>query len=160
VDYVLRPSDIARELESIARHPYAREPVPAVEPAPTDEEALMDIIALLRVRLGVDFAHYKQSTIKRRILRRMALRGTEHPGAYFHFLQEDPAELQLLYQDFLIRVTQFFRDPEAFEALKDKVFPAIAKGRSVNNPIRIWVAGCSTGEEVYSLAIALLEYLE
>jgi two-component system CheB/CheR fusion protein len=160
VDYVLRPSDIARELERIARHPYAREPVPVVEPAPSEEGALTDIISLLRARLGVDFAHYKQTTIKRRILRRMALRGTEHPSEYFRFLQEDPTELQLLYQDFLIRVTQFFRDPEAFEALKERVFPAVVKGRSAGNPIRIWVAGCSTGEEVYSLAIALLEYME
>jgi two-component system CheB/CheR fusion protein len=160
VDYVLRPRDIARELERIVQHPYAREPVPVAEPAPTEEGALADIIALLRTRMGIDFAHYKQTTIKRRILRRMALRGLENASEYFRFLQEDPGELQLLYQDFLIRVTQFFRDPEAFEVLKEKIFPAIAKGRSSSNPLRIWVAGCSTGEEVYSLAIVLLEYLE
>ncbi len=130
------------------------------KPAPTEDSNVADILALLRAALGVDFTHYKQTTIKRRILRRMALRGMEQPGDYLHFLQDDADELQLLYQDFLIRVTQFFRDPEAFEALKDKVFPALAKGRSADNPIRIWVAGCSTGEEVYSLAIALLEYLE
>ena len=72
----------------------------------------------------------------------------------------DDDEVQDLYQDFLIRVTQFFRDPEAFEALKEKVFPAIVDGRPSGSAMRIWVAGCSTGEEVYSLAIGLLEYLD
>ena len=158
VDYVLRPSDIARELDRISRHPYTRE-APA-EAAPPEQEAFDEVIGLLRTHMNVDFAHYKQSTVKRRILRRMALRGLESVGDYLRLLHEDSAELQQLYQDFLIRVTQFFRDPEAFEALKDKVFPALVKGRPANQPIRIWVAGCSTGEEVYSLAITLLEYLE
>ena len=161
VDYVLRPSDIARELERIARHPYSREAAPAAaEVALPDQEAFDEIIGLLRARMSVDFTHYKQSTVKRRILRRMALRGLESVGDYLRLLHEATTELQQLYQDFLIRVTQFFRDPEAFEALKNKVFPALVKGRPPNQPIRIWVAGCSTGEEAYSLAITLLEYLE
>src|SRR5207237_2187795 len=96
----------------------------------------------------------------RRIFRRMALRGLESPRDYLNLLRDDAGELNNLYQDFLIRVTQFFRDPESFEALKERVFPHLVKGRTPASPIRIWVAGCSTGEEVYSLAIALLEYLE
>jgi two-component system CheB/CheR fusion protein len=159
IDYVLRPRDIARELERIAQHPYTREAVGPVKPPP-ETKAFEDILALLHNRLGVDFTHYKPSTIQRRILRRMALRNLEDTREYLRFLHEDPAELQNLYQDFLIRVTQFFRDPEAFEALKDKVFPALVKGRPAGQPLRIWSAGCSTGEEAYSLAIALLEYLE
>jgi two-component system CheB/CheR fusion protein len=159
IDYVLRPREIARELERIAKHPYTGAAAPSAEPAPPEMEAFGEILALLRTRLGVDFTHYKQSTIKRRILRRLALRGLDHIGDYLHHLQNEPGEVQQLYQDFLIRVTQFFRDPDAFEALKEKVFPALVRGRAASQPIRIWVAGCSTGEEVYSLAIVLLEYL-
>jgi two-component system CheB/CheR fusion protein len=160
VDYVLRPRDIASELERIARHPYAREAIPAAEPSPPEGTAFGDVLALLRGRMSVDFSHYKQATIKRRIFRRMALRGMEDAGEYLRFLRDDPVELQNLYQDFLIRVTQFFRDPQTFEVLKEKVFPTLVKARAPGTPIRIWTAGCSTGEEVYSLAIALLEYLE
>src|SRR5262249_23757032 len=79
---------------------------------------------------------------------------------YVRVLREDHTEVRHLYNDFLIRVTQFFRDPEAFEALKEHVFPALMRGRSTNAPLRIWSAGCSTGEAVYSLAIALLEFLQ
>jgi two-component system, chemotaxis family, CheB/CheR fusion protein len=159
VDYILRPRDIARQLERLARHSYARE-VPASADALPAGDAVTEIIILLRVRTNVDFAHYKRTTIKRRILRRMALRGLENPLDYLRLLRDDAAELHNLYQDFLIRVTQFFRDSDAFDALKEQVFPAVVKGRAANSPIRIWVAGCSTGEEVYSLAIVLKEYLE
>ena len=163
IDYVLRPSDIARELERIARHPYSREARGAdATPlaAPPEPQVSEEVLALLRNRLGVDFTHYKKSTIQRRILRRMALRNIEDAHQYASFLHEDPVELQNLYQDFLIRVTQFFRDPEAFQALKEKVIPALVKDRPSRSPIRIWVAGCATGEEAYSIAIVLLEYLE
>jgi two-component system CheB/CheR fusion protein len=166
VDHVLRPRDIARRLQQIAGHPYAQASphapaIPAPAPAPAvDGDPVADILALVRQRSGVDFAHYKQTTIRRRILRRMALRNLQDPAEYLGLLRADDPEVQNLYQDFLIRVTQFFRDPEAFEALKEKVFPAVAEGRSPGSAIRIWVAGCATGEEVYSLAISLLEYLD
>jgi two-component system CheB/CheR fusion protein len=160
VDYVLRPSEIAAQLERIARHPYARELPPPPEPPPAEGDPVSQIIGLMRARTAVDFTNYKQSTIKRRIFRRMALRNLENPKDYLQLLRDDAGEVNSLYQDFLIRVTQFFRDPEAFEAVKDKVFPHLVTGRTPAWPIRIWVAGCSTGEEVYSLAITLLEYLE
>jgi two-component system CheB/CheR fusion protein len=89
----------------------------------------------------------------------MALRNMEKMEDYLNLLRDDPAEQASLYQDFLIRVTQFFRDPPAFEALKQHVFPALTRDRPANTPIRIWVAGCSSGEEAYSIAICLLEYL-
>jgi two-component system CheB/CheR fusion protein len=159
VDHILRPREIARELERLARHPYAQhEDGPAPPPPPGDP--IIDIIDLLRNRTGVDFTHYKQTTIRRRILRRMALRNLQTPTEYLSVLHSDAAEIQNLYQDFLIRVTQFFRDPEAFEALKDKVFPNLLKHRPPEAPIRIWVAGCATGEEAYSLAMCLLEFLD
>src|SRR3954462_7596401 len=90
----------------------------------------------------------------------MAIRHLEEPNDYLSVLQGDAAEVQNLYQDFLIRVTQFFRDPAAFEALKEKVFPALLADRPAGSSLRVWVAGCSTGEEAYSLAISLLESLE
>jgi two-component system CheB/CheR fusion protein len=160
VDHVMRPREIARELARIARHPYARQDEPPVPPAAPEGDPIAEIISLLRTRTSVDFAHYKQTTIRRRILRRMALRNIEDPRAYLDVLKADAAEVQKLYSDFLIRVTQFFRDPEAYEAIKEKVFPALIDGRPAGNVVRIWVAGCSTGEEVYSLAMSLLEYLD
>lgn len=161
VDHVLRPRDIATELERIAQHPYTKAgEAPASPPAAPEADPVVDIINLLRQRTGVDFTHYKQTTIRRRIFRRMALRNLQDPQQYFAVLRTDGAEVQNLFQDFLIRVTQFFRDPEAFESLKEKVFPALINGRPSGSVVRVWVAGCSTGEEVYSLAISLHEYLD
>jgi two-component system, chemotaxis family, CheB/CheR fusion protein len=161
VDHVFRPRDIARELERIARHPYsAGAELPPAEPPAPDGDPIVGIIDLLRARTTVDFTHYKQTTIRRRILRRMALRNLAEPREYLAVLRADAAEVQNLYHDFLIRVTQFFRDPEAFEALKEKAFPALVANRAPGSQLRLWVAGCATGEEVYSLAISLLEFLE
>jgi two-component system CheB/CheR fusion protein len=156
VDYVLPPAEIGSQLLRLAGHSYTREPD---QPPPAGEEALGEIIDLMRQRTDVDFRHYKRSTIGRRIHRRMALRGLESVGEYLRFLQKDPQEVENLHQDFLIRVTRFFRDEEVFEFLKSEVYPSLLRDRSPNNPIRLWVAGCSTGEEAYSLAITLLEYL-
>ena len=89
----------------------------------------------------------------------MMLRRIETLDEYSALLDSDPGEVAALYQDFLIRVTEFFRDPDSFEALRQTVFPALCEGRPANQPLRIWVPGCATGEEVYSVAIALLEYL-
>jgi two-component system CheB/CheR fusion protein len=157
VDYILPPRDIAGQLARITRHPYALEPTPAVDRPTAD--AMHQILSLLRLTTEVDFSHYKPTTVQRRIRRRMALREVESVPQYVELLRRDTTELHTLYQDLLIRVTQFFRDPEAFEALKARVFPLITKGRTAEMPIRLWVAGCATGEEVYSLAIALLEFL-
>src|SRR5262249_33294351 len=98
-------------------------------------------------------------TILRRVRRRMALRNIERLTEYVSHLQKTPAELQALYQDLLIRVTSFFREPAAFQALKELIFPRIAEARPPDAPIRIWVACCATGEEGYSVAISLFEFL-
>jgi two-component system CheB/CheR fusion protein len=162
VDHVLRPREIARELGRIARHPYTRSAAgsPADAPPPPAGDPAAEIVGLVRTRTGVDFANYKQTTIRRRVFRRMALRNLQDPRDYLAALRADAAEVQALYQDLLIRVTQFFRDPEAFAALREKVFPALTASRPPGAPVRVWVAGCSTGEEVYSLAISLLEFLD
>jgi len=158
VDYVLPPRDIALQLVRLGTHAYIRER--QSDPPPAAPNALVEIFALLRSATDVDFTHYKQSTVHRRILRRLALRNCHGLDDYLQLLRKDGDEVSQLYQDLLIRVTQFFRDPEAFESLKEKVFPALVQNRPRNHPIRIWVAGCSTGEEVYSLAMALLEFLD
>ncbi|MBW4562823.1 MAG: PAS domain-containing protein [Mojavia pulchra JT2-VF2] len=161
VDFILPPEAIAQELANISNHPYLSCPLPvkSSEVLPESGDVLLKIFSLLRAATGVDFNQYKQTTLKRRILRRMVLYKLDNLEDYARYLQEHPTEINALYQDVLINVTEFFRDPESFEALKNKVFPIIAKDRTPDSPIRIWVAGCSTGEEAYSIAICLLEFL-
>jgi two-component system CheB/CheR fusion protein len=108
---------------------------------------------------GVDFSHYKQTTIHRRIMRRMALNRLKDLEAYARMLRENTIELNALYQDLLITVTNFFRDPVMYQALTTKILPTVLKGRKSNNPVRIWIPGCATGEEAVSFAIVLLEFL-
>lgn len=161
VDFILTPREIAEELARLSIHPYIKHQPPAqtTEVLPASGDALSTIFSLLKAAMGVDFKHYKPTTLKRRILRRMILYRLERLEDYVRYLQGNPAEVTALYQDVLITVTSFFRDPESFEALKTKVFPIIAKDCTPDSPIRIWVAGCSTGEEAYSIAICLIEFL-
>ncbi|HXJ41869.1 MAG TPA: chemotaxis protein CheB, partial [Bryobacteraceae bacterium] len=161
VDFVLPPADIARELSRIHDHPYvAPRPAPPEEIIPVSDDALSQILQLVRVATGVDLVQYKPTTIKRRILRRMLLNKLDSLEKYLVRLRTDTAEVHALFEDILINVTQFFRDPDTFQALKADIFPKIVGNENINDSVRIWVPGCSTGEEVYSLAIALLEYLE
>ena len=154
VDLVLRPRDIAGELARLSRRFRT-----GTLDVRTDEDAVLtQIFRRLRSAHGVDFTHYKRTTISRRIERRMMLRKIESLDEYRESLDRDPGELAALYQDFLIRVTEFFRDPAAFDALRQDVLPLLCEGRSPKEPIRIWVPGCATGEEVYSVAIAVSEY--
>jgi len=160
VDFVLPPDRIAGELARLGSHPYVvpPQPAPPEEVIPVPDDALGQILRRIHAVTGVDLSLYKPNTIKRRILRRMLLSKAESLDDYVKRLHADPAEVQALYEDMLINVTQFFRDPEAFQVLKAQIFPKIAGEGS--SGVRIWVPGCSTGEEVYSLAICLLEYLE
>ena len=159
VDFILSPKEIARELTRIGTHPYTSQPeTPAAEqPPPTD---LSELFKLLEQATGVDFSLYRLTTVQRRVQRRQALFNAQTFEAYLRYLKENPAEVQALHQDLLIKVTQFFRDPEVFEALKINVFPKLLKNRSPKEGLRFWVPGCSTGEEAYSLAISILEFLE
>jgi len=161
VDFVLPPDAIGRELARIRAHPYLAPSSSSrtAELVPDGDPRLKDILHLLRTANEVDFSDYKPATVKRRILRRMALQRIGKLKEYVQFLRHHPSEVEALYEDILIKVTSFFRDPDAFEALKTEVFPSILKHRSPVEPIRIWVPGCSTGEETYSQAIALLEFL-
>ena len=162
IDFVLSPEEIARELARIAQHPYLVGPeVPAQkEPAPGElEPEFQEIFGLLEDRTGVNFSLYRPTTMQRRIRRRLALQNRSTLREYVTHLRENAAETQILYQELLIRVTSFFRNPETFEALKSEIFPQILKNTS-NARIRVWAPGCATGEEPYSLAISLLEFLE
>ncbi|HEX6773213.1 MAG TPA: chemotaxis protein CheB [Acidobacteriaceae bacterium] len=160
VDMVMPPEEIARELERIARHPLIAGSQPrAIEEGAADTY-MAQIFRLLRRVNKVDFSEYKRPTINRRIQRRMVLHRIEKLGDYVALMHRDRQEVNALYQDLLINVTSFFRNPEAFEALKQNIYPAILAARgSSHAPIRIWVPGCSTGEEAYSQAITLLEFL-
>jgi two-component system CheB/CheR fusion protein len=165
-DLVLTPEQIAEELTRIARHPY----VAQIAPASVETEAahanvaepkdnLNQIFLLLRKHCHVDFTFYKGNTVKRRIERRMAFQKMDDLKKYSDFLANDVEEIKALYADILIHVTGFFRDPEAFESLKEEVFPKLVTNRTAGAAIRIWITGCSTGEEVYSVAISMIEFL-
>jgi two-component system CheB/CheR fusion protein len=161
VDLVLGPADIAGEIQRIGRHPYVKAPSAKreVDAFRIDDGAFRRLFVLLRNASGVDFTHYKPPTIKRRLHRRMVLLKISDLEDYLRHLKAHPEEATRLAEDILIHVTRFFRDPESYEALVEDVFPEIAANRTQETPVRIWVPGCSTGEEAYSVAIALLEFL-
>jgi two-component system, chemotaxis family, CheB/CheR fusion protein len=162
IDFVMAPAEIARELARIGRHPYVSRDLARAGKAadPAEGRELEIILSMVRDATGVDFAHYKQSTLQRRIKRRMVLHQFENPKEYLRYIKRNPEEVEQIYRDILIHVTGFFRDPEAFEALRTVVLPKLFENRKPEHaPIRIWIPGCSTGEEVYSIAITLLEYI-
>jgi two-component system, chemotaxis family, CheB/CheR fusion protein len=162
VDYVLPPKGIARELARIAHHPYVSHDHGAetAEIIPTESTGLTTIYHILRRTTGLDFTHYRQTTILRRIQRRMVVHKIDKIIDYVKYLQSNPAEVKALYQDMLINVTSFFRNPRVFDALKSHVFPNVIKNHATQSSIRIWTPGCASGEETYSVAIALLETLD
>jgi two-component system, chemotaxis family, CheB/CheR fusion protein len=161
VDLVLRPAEIAAELVHIAGHPLRRQVVSRHQgdELPVGDADLAQVYKLLRGVTGVDFTHYKTPTIKRRLQRRMVLHKLVHFPDYLRLLSEDPDEVKKLYQDLLIHVTRFFRDADSFQMLTERVYPQLVQNRAPDLPIRVWVAGCSTGEEAYSIAISMLEFL-
>ena len=161
VDHVMPPEAMAAELVRLEKE-QRMGAVTGGEPEITAAESdyFMQVCSLVRAYSGVDFKHYKPNTIRRRVSRRMAIQKKETLKEYVDFLRQNPSEVEALFQDILIFVSGFFRDPKMFDVLKKKVFPQLCKNRRQDVPIRMWVAGCSTGEEVYSLAIALLEFME
>ncbi|HYS08610.1 MAG TPA: chemotaxis protein CheB [Myxococcales bacterium] len=155
-DFCLGPEAMADALLQIARHSYLSK---VERPTPQKMETVGKLLVMMRTAYGNDLTYYKPTMVDRRVERRMALHKIEKLDDYIKFALSNPGELDLLYKDMLIGVTSFFRDHDPFEALKTKVFPAIMEGKEAGSQIRIWVPACSTGEEAYSLAICLLEYL-
>jgi two-component system, chemotaxis family, CheB/CheR fusion protein len=165
VDLVLSPDAIARELRRIADHPYMRRPLIDAEEAEKEAYRQADdlgrIFLSLKKQMGVDFSAYKESTLIRRIHRRMALHRIDTLKRYAQFLRDNKKEIEALFDDLLINVTRFFRDGTVFRTLKKRFLPAFLKKKSKarQRELRVWVPGCATGEEVYSLAICILEAL-
>ena len=149
-----------QQLIAYVQHAFGRETLPATAPTPTAINMLQNIFVLLRNQTGHDFSLYKQNTTRRRIERRMAINQIEKLENYIWYLQQSPAELETLFKDLLIGVTNFFRDPEAFETLEQQAIPSLFENKPPNGAIRVWVPGCSTGEEAYSIAILLFEYVD
>lgn len=154
-DFVLSPTRIAVKIEQLTR----RQPTPAVRPV-TETDAFRKIIEIIRSSTGTDFSLYRESSLTRRIRRRMAFSHSSTYRQYLAYLSSHDDEVRALRREILINVSSFFRDPSTFEILKRKILPKLLKDRSAENPLRLWVPGCATGEEVYSLAISILELIE
>ena len=157
VDYVLSPERISQELTRLQGQP-------SDEASPSHafdgkDRLMNDVFRLLKSHSKVDFVDYKAATIRRRILRRMMINHLNDLGDYVKLLHRNPQEVEALYRDVLINVTSFFRNPDVFGSLHDVVYPKILSHRSTSEPVRVWVPGCSTGEETYSHAISLVETL-
>ncbi|MFB1489719.1 MULTISPECIES: chemotaxis protein CheB [unclassified Thiocapsa] len=160
VDYELPPAEMPAQLIAYALHAFGHPPRSGAVPPPRSDNGLRKIFVLLRAQTGHDFSQYKPSTIQRRIERRMAVHQITVLDDYAQYLRQMPAESDALFRDLLIGVTNFFRDPAAFQALEEAVIPRLFAGKSAEVAIRVWSVGCSTGEEAYSLAILLAERQE
>lgn len=159
VDFILPAEDIPKKLLSLRDTLGTFTGEEHAAKTVSDEETFKQILSLLRVRKAVDFTYYKQTTIRRRILRRMLLIKLLTLQEYLDHLKNNKTEQDMLFQDLLIPVTEFFRDPAVFDSLSIEVLPHITDKKSIANPLRIWIAGCSTGQEAYSYGICLQEYL-
>jgi len=161
IDYIMRPQAIAKKLIELSKHlPLKEVKIIGIEELLRNVKGdLTRIFFLLKYYTGVDFTHYKKTTIERRINRRMGMAKVTTLKDYLKYLRSNMNEVEFLFQDLLINVTSFFRDPQVFKVLEKKVFPLLYKNRIPDQPIRIWVTACSTGEEAYSLLFCLLEFL-
>jgi two-component system, chemotaxis family, CheB/CheR fusion protein len=160
VDFELTPAEMPAKIMAYATQAFGKAYRRIAAPESLPETAMRKIFVLLRAQTGHDFSHYKPSTINRRIERRMAVYQIELVDGYVKYLQQNPAEVTELFRDLLIGVTNFFRDPEAFRTLEEKVIPKIFNNKREESAVRVWSSGCSTGEEAYSLAMLLAEGME
>lgn len=164
VDFVLPVAEMPNKLiqlwqnASVIKLPPAEEQIRLVDPTQAAEDALRQILLTLRARTGHDFIHYKRATVLRRIERRMQVNQLPDLPAYLNFLRQHQEETPALLRDMLISVTNFFRDREAFETLEREVIPRLFAGKTAQDQVRVWVTGCATGEEAYSIAMLLLEH--
>ncbi len=160
VDFILPVEKMPETLARYAKHPIIESLDKFQLNEPPVNSQMQKIFALIRSKTGHDFSHYKSSTIARRIERRLAIQQVKTLPDYILYLQKNPAEIDVLFKNLVIGVTSFFRDPQAFDILSQQVLPAMLERQEPNSTIRFWVAGCSTGEEAYSLGICLCEALD
>ncbi|HEX7538702.1 MAG TPA: chemotaxis protein CheB, partial [Syntrophales bacterium] len=159
-DYVVPVEKMPEQLQAYVEQYYPKKPGKILYLGDTSLTAIQKILAILRTRTGHDFSHYKKTTILRRIERRMSIHQIADADAYAQFIQEHPEEIQVLFKELLIRVTSFFRDPEAFTLLQEKMLPDLIEKMTATDTLRVWVPGCGTGEEAYSIAILLQECMQ
>ncbi len=161
-DYILDLPGIAHELARLASHPFLTRSVDEHDTMDSGSQGSLmgQVLLLLRRQTGVDFSGYKRATLGRRLARRMLLQKAVDLEAYVDLLRKQPQEVEALYQDILVMVTEFFRDSDTFEFLKTDIFPNLLRAKRDGGAVRMWVVGCSSGQEVYSLAISLLEAQE
>jgi two-component system CheB/CheR fusion protein len=160
IDLILRPEDMGAKLESYIQHPLmSGQADPIKEGISVHEDTMGEIFNVLKVKSEIDFAKYKPSTVARRIERRMTIKQVNSLQEYLTLLFKEPYEVQVLSRELLIGVTRFFRDDDAFIMMRERIVPEIVKQSSESTPIRVWTAGCSTGEEAYSLAMLFAEEL-
>jgi two-component system CheB/CheR fusion protein len=160
VDYVLAPSDMPKQLISYVLHAFGKGGAHAPLAGLKANDAMKQIFAMLRAQTGHDFSGYKPNTLNRRVERRMAVNQLDDVGDYVAFLRKTPAEVEALFRDLLIGVTNFFRDPQAFKALEEEAIVRMLSNKPSGDTVRVWVPGCSTGEEAYSIAILLRERMD
>ncbi len=160
VDYELVPAEMPFYIIAYVAHAFGMPAQGSSIPNSKIRNIPSQIYILLRAQTGHDFSQYKHSTINRRLERRMAMHQISTQDEYVQYLQQNPVEIEALFRDLLIGVTGFFRDPEAFTALEQQVIPKLFAGKTIGSVVRVWSPGCSTGEEAYSIAILLQEYLE
>ncbi|MEX0899632.1 MAG: chemotaxis protein CheB [Gammaproteobacteria bacterium] len=158
VDYVMPPSEIAEQLTHLARHPFLT--ATSANDKPDDADSYRSVKDNLRRVTGLDLDAYKDKTLHRRVQRRMAMSGCATLADYAAKLKREPEEAHALYQDFLIHVTGFFRNPTAFDEFQHSALPALAEKLDKGEPLRCWSVGCSTGQEPYSIAMAFVEFCE
>jgi len=165
-DFRLSPENIAKELAHLVKIPYTVLPSDKIEKKhkkdlDSDSPVLKKILLIVKTKTGIDFfLQYKQASVYRRVIRRVVLNKCLSLNDYCTMLENNEKEVLDLYNDFLINVTSFFRDPDFYQTLERRILPSIVSQGKTTDPIRIWVAGCSTGEEAYSVAITLREFLE
>ena len=160
VDFVLSPNQMPAKLLDYAARTLGHTLLPVASQAPPSGDGLEKVFLLLRSRTGHDFSQYKRNTILRRVARRMAVHQIDRAEDYLRYLQLTRDEVDALFRDLLIGVTNFFRDTEIFEEIRKQVIPQLLAGKTAGSVIRVWVPGCSTGEEAYSIAILLRERME
>ena len=160
VDFILSPEDMPKQLLKLSdTFNILPSNDHAIPEELTEEESFKQILAILRISSGVDFTYYKQTTVRRRIIRRMVILKLERISDYLVYLKQNKPEQDILFHDMLIPVTSFFRDPKMFENLSNTVLPELITSKSSANPLRIWVVGCSSGKEAYSIAMCIHECL-